>query len=130
MYEAFFRDLQVVFLFSPFKFLKELKVTPSQLHISSWVMVKAFQFWCEYKNSVPYNYFCICSTFLWFVSSGEKGRELIKFLQGRKFFELYGEPVGFPLDRYFLVFPMSIPAHKNLCNLPELGDNALEALVA
>ncbi|KEH22052.1 hypothetical protein MTR_7g029390 [Medicago truncatula] len=54
------------------------------------------------------------------------------FRQGWEFFKLYGEPVGFSLDRHFLVFTVSITAHESLCILhdhSDLSDDALKALV-
>jgi len=62
-----FRELYVVLPFNPLKaaLSKELYVSPSQLYPSSWAIMKSFEIWSEYKNSVAtLQLFCICSTFL------------------------------------------------------------------
>lgn len=51
-YECIFSQLKFVLPFTGFEewVLRRLKIFPSQLHLVSWVFVKIFQYWCEYRD--------------------------------------------------------------------------------
>ena len=55
MHDVLVRDISVTVPFSGFVLgvLQHMKITPSKLYPLSWVLVKVFQSWCEYKGEVP-----------------------------------------------------------------------------
>jgi hypothetical protein len=53
MYGVVFKSMQVLLPFTTMELavLRCLRIAPSQIHLSSWALMKAFQFWCQAKKS-------------------------------------------------------------------------------
>jgi len=73
MYTTIFKRLRLRLPFSRFKraLLKEVNVSPAQLHLNSWAFVRAFSILCDYLGHPP-----SVDVFLYFFDAKNPGKKL------------------------------------------------------
>lgn len=102
---------RLTFNFFEIEVLKHLVIAPLQLHPSSWVYMRLYQYWCKYVNGRPSVFlFLHLFKFLYDSASKIRGRRLLCLKPATYRFESLLEFPPFE-DHFFLVTPVNPEAH-------------------